>query len=70
MANKTMTEHVESVLPVVADSWTLLRKSDVYRLLSQFGADELDEVAEIVLAMRPDCKKQVTEAVDDISNNS
>ena len=65
-----MTEHVNRMLPVVADSWTQLRKSDIYRLLSQFGVEELDEASAVVLENRPDCKKQIIEDIADIRDNA
>lgn len=61
------TEDVERMLPIVADSWTQLRQCDVYRLLSQFGADCRDAGA-IVLTFRPDLKKHVNDACKDIES--
>lgn len=61
------TEDVERMLPIVADSWTQLRRCDVYRLLSQFGA-ECRDAGTIVLTFRPDLKKHVNDACEDIES--
>ena len=60
---------VNTVLPVVADSWEKLRGCDVYRLLdSILYRDEngLHDAARIVLGKRPDLAHHVNEAIADL----
>ena len=57
------------VLPVVADSWKQLRKSDVYRLLNSIAYDSpagLQQACNIVFAQRPDLRDQIAEAAVEI----
>ncbi len=58
------------VLPVVADSWKQLRRSDVDRLLNQIFYDDKSSLmvaAGIVAAKRPDLQKQIDQSVEWIS---
>jgi len=55
------------VLPVVADSWAQLRRSDVDRLLNQIHYDNkvsLLVAAGIVATKRPDLQKQIDQSVE------
>ena len=58
------------VLPVVADSWDKLRRSDVERLLNQIhydGKPSLLTAAKIVATKRPELQKHIDQAVEWIS---
>jgi len=55
------------VLPVVADSWAQLRRSDVDRLLNQIHYDNkvsLLVATGIVATKRPDLQKQIDQSVE------
>lgn len=59
-------DYLNRVLPVVADSWPQLRRSDVDRLLNQIHYDNKESLlvaAGIVAAKRPDLQKQIDESV-------
>ena len=64
---------IETVLPVVADSWDRLRACDVYRLLDQIAYETPESLAiagGAVVAHRPDLFDAVAEAVDDLKRES
>lgn len=74
VTDEQMTACLNRVLPVVADSWAQLRKSDVFRLLDQVIAytspAELEQACNIIYSKRPDLRDEiVAAAVESIGIN-
>ena len=68
MINK---EFMDTVLPVVADSWQKLRKIDVFRLLNSIhylSVDSLNEAGKIIVEQRPDLKDEVAESIEELAS--
>lgn len=60
---------LDTVLPVVADSWEKLRRCDVYRLLDQIhytGAESIARAAQIIAAKRPDLATEASDCASDL----
>lgn len=65
-------ECLDTVLPIVADSWDQLRGCDVDRLLDQFHyehVDSLNEAGNIIAKQRPDLHERVAAAVEVIKDD-
>ena len=64
-------ECIESVLPVVADSWSQLRRCDVYRLMSQIHYESyqsLTDAGHIITHKRSDLADEVRGCVAEIKD--
>jgi len=62
-------ERMNKLLPIVADSWKQLRKSDVYRLLNSIGSDlpaSIEQAANVIHSQRPDLRDEIAECAVDI----
>lgn len=60
---------MNTMLPLVADSWGTLRGSDVYRLLDAIAYDNessLAKAGKIITRKRPDLRHDVQEALADL----
>lgn len=55
----------ESAIKIAANSISELRKSDVFRVLEQNGADNRQELASYISEMRPDLAEEVSEIMDE-----
>lgn len=64
-----MTNTIEALLPVVADSWEQLRGCDVFRLLeeiSNVAGAQLLVAASYVMEQRPDLSREVLDSIDEL----
>ena len=64
----TLAQHVDRLLPKVADSWAKLRKCDVYRLISQYLSTEWKGVGAVIIMNRPDLADEVSACIEDLTN--
>lgn len=66
-----ITKHcIETVLPVVADSWEKLRGCDVYRLLTSTHYDSaasLEQACQIIYDERPDLRDEIGDSAVEIA---
>ena len=53
---------------IAADSITILRKTDVYRVLDQDGIDR-EALGAWIIQQRPDLTDEVTESLNDINSD-
>lgn len=59
---------IQTMLPIVADSWEQLRGCDVFRLLDQIvydNEDSLEFAADVIRGHRPDLTEEIQDAVNE-----
>ena len=63
-------ECLETVLPIVADSWEQLRSADVYRLIDNIAYENIESLCEagkIIIGKCPQLESEVQNVVDEIA---